>query len=219
MKWLPEKLEKQMGILEKVSQEVGVVYTGFWRIKEDKKKYTPSDKVLKKEGDIHNELLKGNFITTQSIIVRKECFKEMGYFDESLPRLQDWELVLRLSEKYKFKFIDEPLLCSYYNDESISADNNALINALEIILTKHHSYFIQHKKILAIHYFKLGINLCINSNFEKGKQYLLKALKYNPIKLRYFIILIVSMFGQNNFRKFVTNYKKVKYNMTIIKNN
>jgi glycosyltransferase involved in cell wall biosynthesis len=217
--WLPEKLEKQMGILEKVSQEVGVVYTGFWRIKEDKKKYTPSDKVLKKEGDIHNELLKGNFITTQSIIVRKECFKEMGYFDESLPRLQDWELVLRLSEKYKFKFIDEPLLCSYYNDESISADNNALINALEIILTKHHSYFIQHKKILAIHYFKLGINLCINSNFEKGKQYLLKALKYNPIKLRYFIILIVSMFGQNNFRKFVTNYKKVKYNMTIIKNN
>jgi glycosyltransferase involved in cell wall biosynthesis len=217
--WLPGKLEKQMEILEKASQEVGVIYTAFWRVKGDKKQYIPSEKVLKKEGDIHNELLKGNFITTQSIVVRKDCLEKVGYFDENLPRLQDWELVLRLSEKYIFKFIDEPLLSSYYNDESISADNNALINALEIILTKHHSYFIQHKKILAIHYFKLGINLCINSNFEKGKQYLLKALKYNPIKLRYFIILIVSMFGQNNFRKFVTNYKKVKYNMTIIKNN
>ena len=41
--WFPEKLEKQMKIFETASLEVGVVYTGFWRIKDNKKTYIPTD--------------------------------------------------------------------------------------------------------------------------------------------------------------------------------
>jgi glycosyltransferase involved in cell wall biosynthesis len=71
--WLSGKLEKQIKMFKKAPLEIGVIYTGFWRIEEDKKEYIPSDKIIKKEGDIHIELLKGNFVTTQSIVVRKEC--------------------------------------------------------------------------------------------------------------------------------------------------
>ena len=154
--WFPNKLEKQMKIFKKESPNLGIVYTGFYRIKDSEKKYIPSHEIVKKEGSIYEELLKGSFITTQSILVRKECFKKVGIFDENLPRLQDWELVIRLSKYYEFKCIDEPLLISYYTTDSISANHKALIEALELILTKHYKNFNNYKEILSRHYFSLG---------------------------------------------------------------
>ena len=90
-KWLPEKLEKEMKAFEKSTRKVGVVYAGLWYIKNDKKKYVPYSKITKKEGNIHCELLKGNFVSGLSVI-RKNCFEKVGLFDEHLPNLEDWEL-------------------------------------------------------------------------------------------------------------------------------
>jgi len=174
-----------MKIFENALPEVGVVYTGFLRIENGKENYIPSSWVIKKEGNIHDELLKGNFVTTQSIIIRKECFKKAGMFDEKLPRLQDWELVIRLSKYYNFKCIDEPLLVSYYTSDSISANHKALIEALELILTKHYKDFVKHKKILSRHYFNLG------------------RILYSDY--------LVSFFGPRTFNKVTKIYHKFKY--------
>jgi len=46
-----------MNVFETVSLKVGVVYTGFLRIENDKKEYIPYPWVIQKEGDIHRELL------------------------------------------------------------------------------------------------------------------------------------------------------------------
>lgn len=198
--WLPGKLEKQMKMFEKAPIEIGVIYTGFWRIERDKKVYIPSDKIIKKEGDIHLELLKGNFITTQSIVVRKECFRKAGMFDEDLPRLQDWELVLRLSKYYHFKCIDEPLLVSHHSPDSISANNEALIKAYELIINKHHLDFTKHKIILSKHMYFLGSFLCLNYNFSEGKKYLIEAVKKYPVNIKYLLKVFISFFGQDIYR-------------------
>ncbi len=190
--WLPQKLEKQMKVFETVSAKVGVVYTGFLRIENDKKEYIPYLWVTKKEGDIHKELLKGSFITTPAILVRKECFKKAGMFDERLPRLQDWELVLRLSKYYDFKFIDEPLLKSPYMTDSISSSEKARIKALKLILSKHLDNFMEDKKSLAKYYFGIGLHLCLNNEIAEGESYITKAFEINPdrrlLSEKYFII-------------------------------
>lgn len=208
--WLQEKLEKQMVVFKSVPTEVGIVYTGFLRIENDKENYIPSSWVIKKEGNIHNELLRGNFVTTQSIVARKECFEKAGMFDESLPRLQDWELVIRLSKYYDFKCIDEPLLTSPFTPDSISANNDAFIKAFELILTKHFKDFNDYKKILAKHYFSVGINLCLNNNFEKGRNYLIKAVNIYPYNMKHLLITLVSFLGQNFFCRTVKIYRKLK---------
>jgi len=190
--WLPQKLEKQMNVFETVSPKVGVVYTGFLRIENDKKEYIPYSWVTQKEGDIHRELLKGNFIGTPVLLVRKECFEKAGMFDERLPRLQDWELVLRLSKYYDFKFVDEPLLKSPYMPDSISSSEKAWIKALKLILSKHLDDFIEDKKSLAKYYFGIGIYLCLNNEITEGESYIAKALEMNPdrqlLSENYFII-------------------------------
>jgi len=208
--WLPEKLEKQMKYFEKSPSVIGVVYTGFWRIKNDEKRYIPSDKIMNKDSRIHNELLRSNFIGTPTILINKDCLKDVGYFDETLPRLQDWELVLRLSKKYIFKFIDEPLVVSYYTDDSISANNNLYYEALEMILNKHSDFFLKRKNAFALHYFNLGYYYCLNNDFNKGKKYLFKSFFIYPKKIKYLAYSIISLFGQNNFRKFLGSFRKIK---------
>ena len=80
-------------------------------------------KILAKklQGDaLFKELLYCNFITTGTLIGKKECFDDI-HFDETLPRYQDWDIVLRLAKKYIFCFVEEPLIEQEHQKESITA--------------------------------------------------------------------------------------------------
>lgn len=214
--WFPEKLEKQIKIFENASPEVGVVYTSFWRIEKTKRTYIPPTRVTQKEGNIHSELLKGNFIGTPVSLIKKECFKKGGMFDESLPRLQDWELVIRLSKYYNFKCVDEPLLISYYQPYSISANRKALVRALELILEKHFEDFKKDKKLLSRHYFGIGVSLCSNGDFKNGRNYFIKAVKAYPLNTKLLLVAFLSFFGQDAYNKIVENYRKVRSTMEYV---
>ena len=189
--WLPEKLEKQMKAFDNASLDVGVVYTGHYRINGDERNYVPSHRVIKKNGYIHNELITKDFgfVITPSAVVRKNCFEKSGLFDEQLPRLQEWELFIRLSKNHHFKCIDEPLLNSYCESDSISTNSEALIIALELILNKHLEDFKCDRKALSKHYYTIGIFLCMNNNFKDGIIYLYRAVKTDPFNIRYLVIV------------------------------
>lgn len=195
--WLPEKLEKQMKAFKKASDEVGVVYTGFHRIKDGITYYVPSDDITKKEGNIHNTLLYGNFVTTQVAVVNAECFKKVGMFDESLPRLQDWELWIRISKYYNFSCIDEPLVKSFYQEDSISSNSVALHTAYKLILKKHFQDFNKDKYILAHYYFVMGQQLYLNGKEKGWNTYYLDAIKVNPYNIRLLVDIFRSFFDHN----------------------
>ena len=76
--WLPEKLARQMELLEDASPQVGVIYTGFWKTENHRRTYIPFSWVSQKNGDIHKELLKGNFIGSPVVLTKKECFRQGG---------------------------------------------------------------------------------------------------------------------------------------------
>lgn len=201
--WLPEKLDKQMRVFENAPAEVGVVYTGFWRIEGEKKTYIPSDKITRKEGNIHGQLLKGNFVTTQATVVKRECFKKAGMFDEHLPRLQDWELFIRISKYYDFKCIDEPLVTSYFTPASISANQNALIEAQKLILEKHFQDPDKDKRLLSNMQYSVGNLLCQTGALNHGREYLFMAVKSNPLNIKYLAAAFASLFGAGAYAKVV----------------
>ena len=149
-KWFPGKLKKQINVLEDAPIKLGVVYTGFWKIKNGKKSYIPSSKIIQKEGNIHSELLKRNFIGASASVVRKECFSKIGIFDTQISCLQDWELWIRISKYYEFKYIPEPLMISYYTQGSVN-EKSILegIRVLDFIIKKHYEDFNKNKKILS----------------------------------------------------------------------
>ncbi len=174
--WLPQKLEKQMNAFETASKNTGVIYTAFWRIENGKKTYIPNN-IQNKQGNIHQELLKGNFVTTQSAVVKKECFEKAGVFDEDLPSGQDWELWIRISKYHNFKIINEPLVISYFTKGSITDTRKNDYKTLEFILNKHIGDFKQNKKLLAANYLYISQ---LSDNPNRKKEYFWKAVKVHP---------------------------------------
>jgi len=100
--WLPTKLGKQIKSIKSAKSDVGVIYTSFLKINDFYNVIVPKDDWRRKSGKIYNSLSFGNFVDTSTVLIKKECFKNCGKFDPSLPRLQDWELFLRMSKNMLF---------------------------------------------------------------------------------------------------------------------
>lgn len=183
--WHKEKLEKQLNVLLNASADMGVVYSAFWEVESFKKTFFPKRLVgAKRSGDIHKNLLFGNFVTIHSL-VRMNCLKEVGMFDERLPRLQDWDLWLRLSKKYKFFYINEPLITKYKTADAISEKSSYFAAGLEIIIKKSLEEFSLYPKLLAKYYYVLGRVFYRNGQKNKGQKYLNMALDLSPYDLKY----------------------------------
>lgn len=140
--WLPDKLEKQWAAARGAPGMV--IYCGFRRRRGESFFYTPHKGIRQREGDVLGELLLGNFVSTQTILIRKELLEEIGGFDDSLPRLQDWDVAIRLAMKYPFRLVDEPLVRVNHSPDSISEQDEAQLEALTIIFEKHVAVFEQY---------------------------------------------------------------------------
>jgi len=195
--WLCDKLKKQMTLFSKLNNNIGVVYTGFLRVDSNEAIYFPSKKT-KKNGNILQALLNGNFITTQAAIIRRECFDKTGLFDEALPRFQDWDLFIRIAKNYEFCCIDEPLLMVFHSSVSITSNDDYIPIALKIILGKNRDVFMKNKPIYAKHCYTLGRLLCSSDSITDGIKYFEESIKHNPYRMmswyRWAISLPASLF-------------------------
>lgn len=208
--WLAKKLERQMEIVKNAAPRIGVVYTGFWRIKDNKRVYTPSSNIKPKEGDIYTSLLKGNFVGTSATLVRKECFGKAGMFDERLPPAEDWEMWIRISKCYHFECIDEPLAVSYHQPDSLSANQAAYVAPRKLILEKHLADFQKDRTALATLFSAIGGALCSSGELKEGRSYFIKAVRANPLSIRSFLQVLTSLLGQSAYNRAAASYRKIR---------
>ena len=110
-RWERSKLAKQLAFFSK--PEIGVVYTGVRYIDQSDHPVdlVLSDKYLQpRAGKVTDWLYMNNFVPFSSAMVRMKCLESLGKFNETLPMGIDWDLWLRISTKYMFAYVDEPLL-------------------------------------------------------------------------------------------------------------
>lgn len=200
--WRSEKLEKEIKIFENSNSTLGVVYSGLYLFYKDKKIYFPYSDQIVKEGCIHDELIKGNFVHALSLI-RRSCFKKVGNFDENLPALEDWELYLRISKYYKFKFIKEPLVLHYLSTDSLTLKLHVQIKATEKIIEKHKDDFDNNKVAKSLIYGFIGSQLCLDGSLSEGRTYLKKAIKNKPLNFQYYSAFFISYLGLKSYKKFL----------------
>jgi glycosyltransferase involved in cell wall biosynthesis len=109
-RWLPTKLERQVAVFQDETVSVCGVAAyehhpgGRTRLRR---------KVSPFEGDsLFLELLFRNTIpgSASAVMVRRDCFSKVGLWDESLRGGEDRDLWLRLASRYRFSFIDAPLV-------------------------------------------------------------------------------------------------------------
>ena len=189
--WLQGKLEEQVTQMRLADVTVGTVYTAFERIYGLERVCVPTASTTNKNGWILKELLCHNFITTPAVLIKRECFDNCGFFDENLPRLQDWDLFIRISMSYKYLLIDKVYVLEYHQPDSISANWTFYMQSLNYILNKYQILFSSYNKITAAHYYYLSyINwkYKINGSWQED---LFEAFKRSPLKPRYFTSLLL----------------------------
>jgi len=117
--WLPEKLEKQLkNCSDKSWSHTDLFFHGGIYPKHTR----TTELTSKHSGFILRNLLVENSIGTSSVIIKKEVLEEFGGFNTDLRALQDWDLWLRVAEKYPICYIDEALV--YYRVHSKSTSRN-----------------------------------------------------------------------------------------------
>jgi glycosyltransferase involved in cell wall biosynthesis len=211
--WLSTKLEKQVNAFNSAPSDLGVIYTSFWLISDYEKTLIPSSYLKQTEGKIHDVLLKMNFVSLSSAVVKRECFEKVGMF-ENIPRFQDWELWLRISQYYYFKHLREPLVKVYRQSDSISRNTDVLITARKYILSKYYNELSKNSKLLSKHYSDIGIFLCSKGDIKEGRKYFFKAVSVNPFNAKLLLWTIASIFGSTTYNKYSTFYNTLKNSHT-----
>jgi glycosyltransferase involved in cell wall biosynthesis len=106
--WLPAKLARQVAVMEGADATVAGCFTGFfYRRNRD---CPGSVRRPLNASDWHRHFLAGcRYGPGSTLLVRRAVFAEVGPFDEELPRLEDWDWLLRASSRYRFAALEEPL--------------------------------------------------------------------------------------------------------------
>lgn len=159
--WYINKLEIQLKYLEKKKLDVVACKV---LIKSEDREYVFPKNINVDSSNIYMD----NFITTQTILAKKECLINEP-FDNDLPRFQDWDLAIRLVNKYKVEVIDKVLVNVYHQENSISKSREKAIEALEIFLDKHSkNNKIESKFLRSIGVYNMSLN-------RKYKRYFIKS--------------------------------------------
>lgn len=74
-------------------------------------------------GRIFDRLLQECFIFTPTVVVRRTVFEAVGPFDESLRICEDYDLWLRIAERYELIFVDAPLLKRHRTGSNLTGNH------------------------------------------------------------------------------------------------
>lgn len=138
--WLPEKIEKQVRLIEEKGCELVFCGRTMEYVEPLGIKYV--DRLPNPEfcGDVHKKILMDICTTTTCMIVERKALYEVGLFDEDLMFWQEYELTIRLAQRSPFYYVNEPL-CVYRVDKG---DKGRLTNkfydwkkAVRYIYNKH----------------------------------------------------------------------------------
>jgi glycosyltransferase involved in cell wall biosynthesis len=105
--WLPRKLRVQLDFFSK-HREFRICQTEETWLRNGHK-LNPKKYHKKPRGYCFPQLLERCLISPSAVVIHREVFAEVGFFDESLPVCEDYDLWLRIGYRYSIGLIEEPL--------------------------------------------------------------------------------------------------------------
>lgn len=119
------------------------------------------------------------------ILIKKECFNEVGYFDERLRIAVDTDWLIRLNQKIPFKYIPKILVTVIkHEEERVRNNKNELIKSYEIIVDKQKDIIFNDKNLILKFLYKLQWLNYHQGNIKKGNSYARKILLHKIFDLK-----------------------------------
>jgi len=141
--WLPDKTSRQVEIMEQMPSDVGVLYSDAFQINENGETLPQMfieayrKFVVPPEGFLFDVLWEGNFIPAMTTLIRRDCFTEVGMYDEDLC-FEDWDMWMRISRKFRFAYENVPeARYRVISSSAVRTMSEALDRSIELFRIKY----------------------------------------------------------------------------------
>ena len=208
-RWHAEKLARQVPVLEN-DPSVGLVTCCLASV-------SPDGEILRCEkskpsGDLSETIFRKNVIGTPSrVLVRSECFDEIGVFDEELPTKQDWDLYIRICREWRVRCLEE-LLCFRTVHESMSSDSGDAERDLMRIRERYREEIEacgMWEESMAAYHRKVGVTYLSAGDRKTGKAHLRRVLEYER-SVGSVIMFLLGLVPHQGFRGIVRTKRAVE---------
>jgi glycosyltransferase involved in cell wall biosynthesis len=166
--WAREKLDRQIRVFDASALEVGIVFSDVLMVDDDGASLGLSQgrEIPRRINDMSREarlraLFRHNFMPLISVLVRRRCLDEVGWFDEGIRGgMDDYELCLRLVAGCDVRAIREPLATHRVHAANYSENTERLIadapGIIERALAEHPFLSELMPRKMAVHHFRLA---------------------------------------------------------------
>lgn len=139
--WFPTKLGVQIDYV--LENNLQAVFCPYYLVGEYSVRQVPSKQIedYMQNRSVREVLHERNIIGTPTLLIHRKVIEHVGMFDEKLPRFQDYDLVIRISQKYDIGFVSQVLANAYNTEISISQNNGAYIEAVRMLYKKYPKFF------------------------------------------------------------------------------
>lgn len=166
--WHKDYLSKQMQFLTAMDCDIAICRMQCMDSKGKPLHLFPNDSA--EEGQLtYQALLRYNAASTQAMFGKAKCFREVR-FDEAMPRMQDWDEALRLSQRYKVCYQKSILVDTYLQDDSITRHPERGVAAMEQIFAKHSAAILRDNDA-AVSFFRKKASLIRQAGGNPAKEY------------------------------------------------
>jgi glycosyltransferase involved in cell wall biosynthesis len=179
--WLPGKLEKQIAFLCE-HPEVGLCGSGhILACKDGSRVEFPGKNPLDWRSSLHGAQ---SFHGASTPLMRREVLEKVGFLDEKLRVLEDWDWMLRISREFRIHVLPEMLTIIHENNPS---NPEYTLSSAEYFLSKHRDEFLQYgaahaRRVISQHYENAARNLYRHNRAEEGSRMLWKSVANAPLR-------------------------------------
>jgi glycosyltransferase involved in cell wall biosynthesis len=201
--WLPEHLYRQIQAIRELPEDYvalfctkinyGLDLHGRYGSRSSSCIPRPEERI--ESGDLHPRLLQGNIIGPQTALIAREAFLAVGGFDERLRNNEDWDFFIRLSERGRIGFLDDPLVIVMTSEDSISRNCRYSAVSFVTIYGKIRRR-TRDRQLLASHASAVGTKLRRIGRTSAARLYFRKSIQLDPAVPRTYLKLLYTYFPQ-----------------------
>lgn len=137
--FFPDKLATQLAGFE-AHPGAGLVYSNAYFFRDDPSQPTVHalDGLPSPSGDVFEDLLRGNFLAPQAVLMRRACLEAVGLFDENPDffAVEDYDLFLRVAAMFPVIYVPGDVAAVRRHSQSISRDAVNLRLRFILVLAK-----------------------------------------------------------------------------------
>lgn len=128
-----------------------------------------------------SEIHKNNLISPQTLLMSRGALKTVGFFDHKLVNCEDWDYAISLIYKTRTIYLDEPLVMTYLQSDSISIlGRRGARSQLRVALKLLREYEVD-PRILGHHFSRIGWWIGKLGNPRAGRRVLLRSVRLSPM--------------------------------------